>query len=172
MGARSDISRLENLDQLSNDGISCFCGACAAAHVLGSQPRVNGGADRVLDDFSLVGEIQRIPEHHGYGKDGANGILKMMSALYSQRIDRNRPKRGLNARQSLFLICPARYLSSTLVTDVYIRARVEDRGLTMNRFADGRHCRACRARNPAETRAREEPYASSYGARLVAENIP
>jgi len=31
-----DISCLENLDQLSNDGISCFCGARAAAHVLGS----------------------------------------------------------------------------------------------------------------------------------------
>lgn len=39
----------------------------------------------------------------------------------------------------------------------------------MNRFIDGTHCRAW---NPAETRAREEPYASSYGARLVAENIP
>lgn len=55
------------------------------------------------------------------------------------------------------------------VSDVYMSARVEDRSLTMNRFTDGRHCRA---RNPAETRAREEPYASSYGARLVAEDIP
>jgi len=39
----------------------------------------------------------------------------------------------------------------------------------MNRFTDRRHCRA---RNPAETGAREEPYASRYSARLVAENIP
>lgn len=93
----------------------------------------------------------------------------MMSALYLQRMDRNRPKQGLDVRQSLSLICPARYLSSALATDVYMRARVEDRSLTMNRFTDRRHCRA---RNPAETRAREEPYASSYGARLVAENIP
>ena len=164
------MSRLENLDQLSNDGISCFYGARAAAHVLGSQSSVDGGADRVLNNFSLVGKIQRVPEHHCHGKDGANGILEMMSALYLylQRMDRNRPKRGLDAQQSLSLIYPARYLSSALATDVFMRARVDDRSLTMNRFTDGRHCRG---RNPAETRAREEPYASRYGARLVAENI-
>lgn len=39
----------------------------------------------------------------------------------------------------------------------------------MNRFTDGSHWRA---RRPAETRAREKPYASNDGARLVAENIP
>lgn len=82
MSASSNISRLEKLGQLSNDGISCFCGAGAAAHVLGPQPGVNGGADRILDDFSLVGKVQRVPEHHGHGKDGANGILEIMSALY------------------------------------------------------------------------------------------
>lgn len=116
-----------------------------------------------------MSEIQRVPEHHGHGKDGANGILEMMSALYLQRMDRNRLKRGIDARQALSLICPARCLLSALATDVYMRARVEHRSLTMNRFVDGRHWRA---RNPAETCAREEPYASNYGARLVTENIP
>lgn len=114
--------RLENLHHLSNDGISCFCSARAAAHVLSFQPGVDGCADRVLDDFSLVGKIQRVPEHHGHGKDGANGILEMMSALYLQRMKRNRSKQGLDARQSLSLICPARYLSSALATEFYTRA--------------------------------------------------
>lgn len=93
----------------------------------------------------------------------------MMSALCLQRMNRNGPKQGLDAPQSLSLICPARYLLSALATDLYMRAQVEDRSLTMNRFADRRHCRA---RNAAETGAREEPYASRYSARLVAENIP
>lgn len=115
-----------------------------------------------------MSEIQRVSEHHSHGKDGANGVLEIVSALYLYRKDRNSPESGLNAPQSLALIYPARSLSYTLVTGVYIMAIVEDRSLTMNRFTDGGHWSAW---NPAQTSAWEEPYASRNGTRLVAENI-
>lgn len=110
-------SCLENLGQLSNNCISCFSGACATAHILGSQPGVDGSADRILDYFSLMREIQRVTEHHGDGKNSANGILQMVSALYVPRKNSNCPRR-VNVRQSLSLIYPARYLSYTLATNI------------------------------------------------------
>jgi hypothetical protein len=65
-----------------------------------------------------VGEAQGGAEHHGHGKDGANGILEVMSALYSQLMGGIRPRRGLDARQCPSLKYPARSLSFVLATDV------------------------------------------------------
>ena len=67
-------SRLENLDELGNNGIAGLHGARVPAHVLRPQPSVDSGADGVLDGLGFGWEVQGVTQHHSHGEDGADRV--------------------------------------------------------------------------------------------------
>lgn len=67
-------SRLQDLGQLSNDGVARLRGLRVTAHVLRPQARINSLPDGLLDGLGLLGQVQRVAQHHGDGQDGADGV--------------------------------------------------------------------------------------------------
>jgi hypothetical protein len=68
------ISRLENLNQLRHNSIAHLGGARVAAQVAGEGAVVDGAADRLLDGVGLLGQAERVAQHHGHREDGADGV--------------------------------------------------------------------------------------------------
>lgn len=68
------LSSLENLLQLGNDGIAHILGAGSPLEVLGPDAVVEGGLDGGLDGIGLLGQVQRVAQHHGDRQDGADGV--------------------------------------------------------------------------------------------------
>lgn len=73
-GPRLLSSLVENLLQLGDDGIAHILGAGSSLEVLGPDAVVEGGLDGGLDGIGLLGEVQRVAQHHGDRQDGADGV--------------------------------------------------------------------------------------------------
>lgn len=67
-------SLLENLFQLRNNGVTHVSGAGVAAQVLGEGTVINGVLDGLLNGLGLVGQTQRVTEHHGHRQNGADRV--------------------------------------------------------------------------------------------------
>ncbi|KAI6767077.1 hypothetical protein HG531_011437 [Fusarium graminearum] len=65
---------LEELLELLNNLISDLLCASVSAHVLGAQTAVQGISDSSLDNLGLLGEVERVSEHHGHRQDGTDGV--------------------------------------------------------------------------------------------------
>lgn len=65
---------LQNLLQLRNNGITHVLGSSASTKILGAGAVVNGALDGGLNSLGLIRQTQRVSEHHGNRKDGADGV--------------------------------------------------------------------------------------------------
>ena len=71
---------LKDLLQLSNNSVTHVRSGSAAAKVLGLGAVVDGSLDSGLDSVGLLGEVERVAEHHSDGEDGADGVDNALAA--------------------------------------------------------------------------------------------
>lgn len=64
----------QDLLQLRDNRVTHLLGASAATDVLGPGAVVDGVLHGLLDRVGLLGEAERVPQHHGDRQDGADGV--------------------------------------------------------------------------------------------------
>lgn len=64
----------QNLLELCDDRITHILSASAATNIPCPGAIVNGVLHSLLDGVGLLGEAERVPQHHGDGQDGADGV--------------------------------------------------------------------------------------------------
>lgn len=65
---------LKDLLQLSNYSVTHIRSGSVTAKVLGLGTVVNGSLDSSLNGIGLLGEVERVAEHHGDGENGTDGV--------------------------------------------------------------------------------------------------
>lgn len=70
---------LQNLFQFRDNGVAHFLSARVATEVLGHNAAVDGILDGLLNGIRLLGETERVPEHHGNRQDGADRVDDALS---------------------------------------------------------------------------------------------
>lgn len=74
------INLLQQLLQLSSDGITDLNSSRLSADVASSDTSLSDVSDCFFDDACLGGFVKGVLEQHGHGQDGSNGVDDSLSS--------------------------------------------------------------------------------------------